>query len=84
MNFYKLSAMTAFVCFCLINTAQAYIGPGAAVVFLGYIFGPVIAVVISVGLVIAWLGRLIWKKKNRKKHDKNLQKVDNESKPTDS
>jgi uncharacterized membrane protein len=84
VNFYKLIAMIILVCFCAINTAQAYIGPGAAVVFLGYIFGPIIAVVVSVGLIFAWIGRLVWKKKSRKKHDKDIQKVDNESKSTDS
>ena len=42
--------------------AHAYIGPGAAVAFLGYVFGPIAAIVISVGLVFAWIGRMIWKK----------------------
>lgn len=56
--FYLIAALGVVIS----SSAYAYIGPGAAVAFLGYAFGPVIAIVVSVGLIFAWLGRLIWKK----------------------
>ena len=75
MKLCRLTIVTTFSCLFVINAAQAYIGPGAAVVFLGYIFGPIIAVAVSVGLVVAWLARLVWKK-NRRKCIKDLPDTD--------
>lgn len=54
--------MLTFILTFSAQSAQAYIGPGAAVAFLGYAFGPVIAIIVSVGLVLAWIGRTVWKK----------------------
>tara|TARA_R110002126_G_scaffold13118_7_gene57254 strand:- start:163231 stop:163416 length:186 start_codon:yes stop_codon:yes gene_type:complete len=53
--------------------AYAYIGPGAAVAFLGYAFGPVIAIVVSVGLVGAWLGRVVWNKMKVARSDESVK-----------
>lgn len=57
-----------------VGTAHAYIGPGAAVAFLGYAFGPVIAIVVSVGLVLAWIARMIWCRVKGVKSNKNINK----------
>ena len=57
--------MLTFILTFSAQSAQAYIGPGAAVAFLGYAFGPVIAIVVSVGLILAWIGRMVWRKFKR-------------------
>ncbi len=58
--------MFAAVIFPL-SAAQAYIGPGAVVVVLGALFGPVVAIVASVALVALWPARYFYKKWKRKK-----------------
>ena len=42
--------------------AQAYIGPGVAVAFLGYVFGPIAAIAVALGLVLFWPARWLYKK----------------------
>lgn len=46
--------------------AHAYVGPGIAVAFVGYLFGPVIAIIVAIGLVLIWPARWLWKKLKKK------------------
>lgn len=59
---YKTLILSLLLLTSFVPYANAYIGPGAAVAFLGYAFGPIIAIVVSIGLVFAWFGRMIWVK----------------------
>lgn len=61
-KFNVISGLLTLLVVMFASPAYAYIGPGAAVAFLGYAFGPVIAIVVSVGLIFAWVGRMIWKR----------------------
>lgn len=51
---------------CLAAPAHAYVGPGVAVAFVGYIFGPLIAIAVAVGLVLIWPARWLYKKFKKK------------------
>ncbi|MCB1783126.1 MAG: hypothetical protein KDI13_03955 [Alphaproteobacteria bacterium] len=76
-----ISAMTLGACLLLTNPAQAYVGPGAAVVLIGYIFGPIVAVITAVGLVFLWPLYYLWKKIKSKKK-KSADKDTSDSEPT--
>lgn len=48
-------------------SAQAYIGPGLGVTLLGYVFGPIAAVLGAIALVAYFPARYLYKKYKRKK-----------------
>lgn len=49
------------------ETAYAYIGP--AIAFVGYLLGPVAAIIALVIMIIAWPARILWKKYRAKKEN---------------
>lgn len=59
-------AAFAFAALLLASTpAQAYIGPAIAVV--GYIAGPVVAVIAAVALILSYPAMALWRKYKKKK-----------------
>lgn len=63
-----MSVMIIFVFAVMLLSAPAYayVGPGVAVAFVGYIFGPIIAIAIAVGLILIWPARWLYKKYKKK------------------
>jgi hypothetical protein len=67
MNTKFMSLILTAACLFMAGPAHAYIGPGAAVAFAGYVFGPLIAIVVALGLVLIWPARILYKKFKSKK-----------------
>lgn len=63
----KLFVSVFMLSFLVVAPAYAYIGPGAAVAFVGYIFGPIAAVAVAVAMVLLWPLRILMKKMKAKK-----------------
>ena len=66
---YTRLCLTCFLLCTLSGFAQAYIGPGAGITFIGALIGLVIAIFSAIGFIIFWPIRRAMKKMKAKNAD---------------
>ena len=58
--------VAGLVLLALTPSAMAYIGPGAGVSFLGSFFSVVLVILLTVGVVLFWPVRYLWRRLKRR------------------
>lgn len=55
----------ALACLLISTPALAYIGPGAGISFLGSLFSTLMVILLTIGAVLFWPLRYIWRRLRR-------------------